>query len=177
MDGFTGHTVVKLALKLMALTFVRTEELLEAPWSEFDIENALWKVDADRMKKDRTHIVPLSRQAVTILRQLKEMAGEKRFVFPGLNSQSVNGSINCNSLLNALADIGYKRIMTGHGYRGLARTVLAENGFDKEHVELQLAHANDDKTDAAYNYARYSPQRRAIMQWWADYLDDIAPKM
>jgi len=82
MDGFTGHTVVRLALKLMALTFVRTEELLEAPWAEFDIDNALWKVAADRMKKDRTHIVPLSRQAVAILRQLKEMAGEKRFVFP-----------------------------------------------------------------------------------------------
>jgi integrase len=155
----------------MALTFVRTEELLDAPWSEFDIESALWKVDAGRMKKGRTHIVPLSRQAVTILQQLKQMAGEKRFVFPGLNSQTFDGTINSNSLLNALADIGYKGIMTGHGYRGLARTVLAENGFDKDHVKLQLAHANDDKTDAAYNYALYLPQRTKMMQWWADFLD------
>ncbi len=171
MDDYDGHLVVKLALKLMALLFVRTEELLDAPWTEFDFENLFWKVDADRTKKDRTHLVPLSRQSVAILRQLKQMAGEKRFVFPGLNSQTVNGSINSNSLLNALADIGYKGIMTGHGYRGLARTILAENGFDKEHVELQLAHANDDKTDAAYNYALYLPQRTAMMQWWADFLD------
>jgi integrase len=176
MDNYSGHMVVKLALKLMALTFVRTEELLEAPWSEIDIENALWKIDADRMKKGRTHIVPLSRQAVTILRQLKQMAGEKRFVFPGLNSQTADGTINSNSLLNALADIGYKGVMTGHGYRGLARTVLAENGFEKEHVKLQLAHANDDKTDAAYNYARYLPKRTEIMQWWADYLDTALEK-
>ena len=171
MENYNGHTVVKLALKLMALTFVRTEELLDAPWTEFDIEHALWKIDADRMKKDRVHLVPLSHQAIAILRQLKQMAGEKRFVFPGLNSQTVDGSINSNSLLNALDDLGYKGIMTGHGYRGLARTVLAENGFDKEHVELQLAHVNDDKTDAAYNYALYLPQRTAMMQWWADYLD------
>ena len=171
MDNYSGHTVVRLALKLMALTFVRTEELLDAPWSEFDIESALWKVDAGRMKKGRTHIVPLSRQAVTILQQLKQMAGEKRFVFPGLNSQTFDGTINSNSLLNALADIGYKGIMTGHGYRGLARTALAENGFDKDHVKLQLAHANDDKTDAAYNYALYLPQRTKMMQWWADFLD------
>lgn len=171
METYGGHKVVKRALNLMALTFVRTEELLDAPWIEFDIENALWKVDAERTKKDRTHLVPLSRQAITILQQLKQMAGKKRFVFPGLNSQTADGSINCNSLLNALDDLGYKGIMTGHGYRGLARTVLAENGFEKEHVELQLAHANDDKTDAAYNYALYLPQRRAMMQWWADFLD------
>jgi integrase len=123
------------------------------------------------MKKDSTHLVPLSRQAVTILKQLKQMAGVKRFVFPGLNSQTANGNINSNSLLNALADIGYKGIMTGHGFRGLAHTILAENGFDKEHVKLQLAHSNEDKTDAAYNYALYLPQRIAMMLWWADYLN------
>jgi integrase len=126
MENYDGHMVVKLALKLMALTFVRTEELLGAPWTEFDFESALWRVDADRMKKGRTHLVPLSRQAVTILQQLKQMAGAKRYVFPGLNSQTEDGSINSNSLLNALDDLGYKGIMTGHGYRGLARTVLAE---------------------------------------------------
>lgn len=171
MDDYNGHTVVKLALKLMALTFVRTQELLKAPWTEFDLDNAVWKIDADRMKKDRTHIVPLSRQAITILRQLKQMAGEKRFVFPGLNKQTADGSINCNSILDALADLGYKGLMTGHGYRGLARTILADNGFDKAHVELQLAHANEDKTEAAYNHALYLFQRTAMMQWWADYLD------
>lgn len=171
MENYNGHAVVKLALKLMALTFVRTQELLKAPWTEFDWDNAVWKIDADRMKKDRTHIVPLSRQAITILRQLEQIAGEKRFVFPGLNKQTAHGTINCNSILGALADLGYKGIMTGHGYRGLARTILADNGFDKAHVELQLAHANDDKTEAAYNHALYLPQRRELIQWWADYLD------
>ncbi len=171
MENYSGHPVVKLALKLMALTFVRTQELLRAPWSEFDLDNAVWKIDAARMKKDRPHIVPLSRQAITILRQLKQMAGEKAFVFPGLNAQTANGTINLNSILDALADLGYKGVMTGHGYRGLARTILADNGFEKPHVELQLAHANDDKTDAAYNHALYLPQRTELMQWWADYLD------
>ena len=172
MENYGGHASVKLALKLMALTFVRTQELLRAPWSEFDLENAQWKIDAKRMKKDRPHIVPLSRQAVTILKELKQMAGERRFVFPGLSTQTLDGTINCNSILIALSDIGFKGvIMTGHGYRGLASTILADNGFDKAHIEVQLAHSDENKTAAAYNHARYLAQRTALMQWWADYLD------
>lgn len=103
-----------------------------------------------------------------ILRELKRLAGDKLFVFPGLNKTTAHGTINCNSILNALEEIGYKSVMTGHGYRGLARTILAENGFDKAHVELQLSHSSDDKTDAAYNHARYLPQRKAMLTWWAD---------
>jgi integrase len=171
MEDFNGHKVVKLAVKLMALTFVRTQELLCAPWAEFNTEHALWKIDAARMKKEKPHLVPLSRQAVAILRQLKQMAGEHLFVFPGLNAQTANGTINLNSILNALEDMGYKTVMTGHGYRGLARTILADNGWQKPHVEIQLAHANDDKTEAAYNHALYLPQRIDMMQWWADFLD------
>jgi integrase len=171
MDDYSGQTVVKLMMKLMALTFLRTKELLYAPWSEFDLENAIWKIPAERMKKDRPHLVPLSKQALTLLHNLKRMAGDKLFVFPGLTQQTEARTINSNSILDTLEDIGFKGVMTGHGYRGLARTILAENGFEKEHVELQLAHANDDKTDAAYNHARYLPQRTAMMQWWADYLD------
>jgi integrase len=176
MENYSGHMVVKLGLKLLALTFVRTQELLRAPWSEFDLDGAIWKIEAERMKKSRPHFVPLSSQAVAVLRQLKNLAGEKRFVFPGLNTQTADGTINCNSILGALADLGYKGVMTGHGYRGLARTVLAEKGFEKAHVELQLAHANDDKTEAAYNHALYVPQRTAMMQWWADHLDQELSK-
>jgi integrase len=172
MENYNGHSVVRLAMKLMALTFVRTQELLCAPWKEFDIEGALWKIDAARMKRKKPHLVPLSRQSVTILRQLKQMAGAQPFVFPGLNAQTANGTINLNSILNALADLGYKGVMTGHGYRGLARTILADNRYEKPHVEIQLAHANDDKTDAAYNHALYLPQRVDMMQWWADHLDE-----
>ncbi len=123
------------------------------------------------MKKDRPHLVPLSHQAIAILRQLKQMAGEKHFLFPGLNVQTVNGTINCNSLLNALDDIGYKSVMTGHGYRGLARTILGEHGFEDKHLEVQLAHARENKTKAAYDYALYLDKRAESMQWWADYID------
>jgi integrase len=171
MDDYDGHIVVRHALKLMALLFVRTMELLEAPWTEFDLDNARWVLPAQRMKKDRPHIVPLPRQTVKILRELKQLAGDKTFVFPGMNTQTENGTINCNALLNALDDIGYKGVMTGHGFRGLARTILADNGFKKEHVELQLAHSNDNKVEAAYNHALYLPQRTELMQWWADLLD------
>lgn len=171
MDRYNGQLVVKLAMQLMALTFLRTQELLGAPWSEFNLDNAIWKIPAERMKKDRPHFVPLSEQSLTLLHILKTMAGNKLFVFPGLIQKTEDRTINGNSILDALDDIGFKGVMTGHGYRGLARTILAENGFDKAHVELQLAHANDDKTDAAYNHALYLPQRTAMMQWWADYLD------
>lgn len=171
IDDYSGHIVWRYALSLMALTFVRSAELLQAPWSEFDLDNARWVISAQRMKMEKPHIVPLSRQAVELLRGLKQLAGEKLFVFPGLNKQTENGSVNCNTLLNVLEEIGYKGVMTGHGFRGLARTVLAEHGFEKAHVELQLAHSNDDKVEAAYNHAKYLQQRSTMMQWWADYLD------
>ena len=171
MDNYDGKVVVRFALKLMALLFVRSAELLKAPWSEFDLNNGRWVITPERMKMDKPHIVPLTRQAIEILLELKQLAGDKKFVFPGMNKQTQNGTINCNSLLNALDDCGYKADMTGHGYRALARTVLAENGFKKEHVELQLSHSNGDKVESAYNHALYIPQRTEMMQWWADYLD------
>jgi integrase len=176
IDEYNSKLLVRYALKLMALTFVRTSELLEAPWREFDLDNSRWVITPERMKMDKPHIVPLSRQAVEVLRELKRLAGDKEFVFPGLNKQTENKTINCNSLLNALDDLGYKGVMTGHGFRGLARTILAENGFDKAHVELQLSHSNDDKVEAAYNHAQYLPQRAELMQWWADYLDSELEK-
>ena len=171
IDDFDGPPLVRYTLKLMTLLFVRTLELLQAPWSEFELDNSRWVIASERMKKDRPHIVPLPRQAIEILHELKQLAGDKKFVFPGMNKQTENKTINCNSLLNALDAIGYKGVMTGHGFRGLARTILAENGFDKAHVELQLSHSKDDKVEAAYNHAQYLPQRAELMQWWADYLD------
>jgi integrase len=149
MNVYSGHVVWRYALKLMALTFVRSAELLQAPWAEFDLDNARWTISAERMKMDKPHIVPLSHQALAILRELKRLAGDKLFVFPGMNKQTENGTINCNTLLKVLSEIGYKGVMTGHGFRGLARTILAEHGFDKAHVELQLSHSNDDKVEAA----------------------------
>jgi integrase len=136
IDDFPGHKVWRDALKLMAMLFVRTGELLEAPLSEFDLDNARWVIPPERMKMDRPHIVPLPRQAVAILRELFSLAiaEEKKFVFPGMNKQTEDGTINENTLLVALEELGYKGTMTGHGFRGLASTILHENGFDEAHI-------------------------------------------
>jgi integrase len=173
IDDFPGHKVWRSALQLMSMLFVRTNELLEAPLSEFDLDRARWVITAERMKMDRPHIVPLPRQAVTILRELFSLAfaENKTFVFPGMNKQTENGTLNENTLLLALEEIGYKGIMTGHGFRGLASTILHENGFEEAHIELQLSHAKKNKVAASYDYAKYIPQRTELMQWWADYLD------
>ena len=173
IDDFPGHKVWRSALQLMSMLFVRTNELLEAPLAEFDLDNARWVITAERMKMDRPHIVPLPRQAVAILRELLSLAvaENKAFVFPGMNKQTENGTLNENTLLLALEEIGYKGIMTGHGFRGLASTILHENGFEEAHIELQLSHAKKNKVAASYDYAKYIPQRTELMQWWADYLD------
>ena len=171
MDEYDGEPVVRYALKLMALTFVRTQELLQAPWSEFDLDNARWNIPAERMKMGTRHIVPLPSQALAILRELKILAGDKQFVFPGLTKQTKHRTINCNSLLNVLNDIGYKNTMTSHGYRGLAGTVLRERGFDRDHVNVQLSHLHGDETERAYIAAQYLAQRTEMMAWWASYLD------
>jgi integrase len=173
IDDFPGHKVWRDALKLMAMLFVRTGELLEAPLSEFDLDNARWVIAPERMKMDRPHIVPLPRQAVAILGELFSLAiaENKTFVFPGMNKQTENGTLNENTLLVALDEIGYKGVMTGHGFRGLASTILHENGFEEAHIELQLSHAKKNKVAASYDYAKYIPQRTELMQWWADYLD------
>jgi integrase len=121
------------------------------------------------MKMDTQHIVPLSRQAVEVLRALKLLTGKGRFVFPGANDK--NKSMSNNTILFALYRLGYKGRMTGHGFRGLASTILHESDFAEEHIELQLAHQKRNKVAAAYNHAKYLNQRAAMMQWWADYLD------
>jgi integrase len=168
MDDYNGDAVTCFALKLMAYTFVRTSEEIEAPWTEFDLDEARWTIPAERMKMDTPHIVPLSRQAVEVLRALKLLTGYGKFVFPGANDKKK--PISNNTILYALYRLGYRDRMTGHGFRGLASTILHENGFDEAHIELQLAHMKRDKVAAAYNHAKYLKQRTEMMQWWADYL-------
>lgn len=150
----------------MALTI---RELIEAPWAEFDLDNAQWIIPPERMKMDTPHIVPLSRQSAEVLRALKLLSGNGRLVFPGVNGK--HKPISNNTILYALYRLGYQGRMTGHGFRGLASTVLNERGFDEAHVELQLAHMKRNKVAAAYNHAKYLKQRTVMMQWWADYLD------
>jgi integrase len=169
MDNYDGDATTRFAMRLMAYTFVRTSELIESEWPEFDLDFGRWDIPAHRMKMNSPHIVPLSRQAVEVLRALKLLTGNGRLVFPGANDKQ--RTMSNNTILFALYRLGYKGRMTGHGFRGLASTILHENDFVDEHVELQLAHQKRDKVAAAYNYAKYLGQRTAMMQWWADYLD------
>jgi len=174
MESYDGDALTRLAMRMMAYTFVRTSELIEAEWAEVDLDNARWDIPAVRMKMDTPHIVPLSRQSVGVLRALNLLTGNGRLVFPGANDKQK--PMSNNTILFALYRLGYRGRMTGHGFRGLASTILHENGFEDEHVELQLAHQKRNKVAAAYNHAKYLKQRKTMMQWWADYLDEQLAK-
>jgi integrase len=153
----------------MALTFVRTSELIGARWSEFDTKAARWNIPAERMKMKSAHIVPLSKQALSVLKQLREISFGRELVFPG-DVRSTKPMSN-NTLLFALYRMGYRGRMTGHGFRGVASTILHEQGWPHEHIELQLAHQERDDVSAAYNHALYLKSRAEMLQAWADYLD------
>jgi integrase len=169
IEVYQGKQVTRLAMKLMAMTFVRTGELIGAKWAEFDMENARWDIPAERMKMRTLHIVPLARQTLEMLEMLRELTGSKKWLFPGdLNAAQ---PMSNNTILKALERMGYKGRMTGHGFRGLASTILHEQGYPHEHIELQLAHAPRNAVSAAYNHALYLEPRARMMQDWADYLE------
>lgn len=171
MRSYKGSPYTRLALELIALTFVRTSELIEAPWSEFDLDAAEWRIPAERMKMDSPHIVPLPRQAVDLLRSLYEIRGLSGLLFQG--ERDHEKPMSNNTILGALKRMGYAGRMTGHGFRGVASTILHEQGFDHMHIELQLAHQERNAVSAAYNFATYLPQRRKMMQAYADHLDEL----
>lgn len=165
-----GDKQTRLALQMLAMTFVRTNELIGAEWPEFDLVAAMWTVPANRMKMKQEHMVPLSQQALACLEQLKEMGGGSRFVFPG---RSRDKPVSNNTMLFALYRLGYKGKMTGHGFRAVASTILNERGYRSELIERQLAHGDRDEVRAAYNRAEYMPERRKMMQQWSNYLDSV----
>ena len=169
IEGYKGAATTRLAMKLMALTFVRTTELIGARWEEFDLDGARWDIPAERMKMKTPHIVPLSAQTVNLLKTLQLITGHSALLFPG--ERDHEKSMSNNTILKALERMGYKGRMTGHGFRGVASTLLHEMGFDHAHIELQLAHQERDEVSAAYNHATYIKQRASMMQDWADYLD------
>ena len=170
IDAYVGGEHTRLALKLMSLTFVRTSELIGACWSEFDMAASRWDIPAARMKMKTPHIVPLSTQAKAVLEQLRAISFGRDFVFPGdVNPEK---PMSGNTLLFALYRMGYRGRMTGHGFRGVASTILHELAWPHEHIELQLAHQERDAISAAYNHALYLEPRARMMQAWADYLDD-----
>lgn len=171
IEAYAGTPYTRLAMKVMALTFVRTGELIGARWEEFDLDAAEWRLPAERMKMGTPHIVPLSTQAVDVMRQLSELRSLSPMVFPGERDRE--RPMSNNTILKALDRMGYKGRMTGHGFRGIASTVLHEHGFDHAHIELQLAHQERDAVSASYDFATYLRQRRKMLQWWADRLDAL----
>ena len=169
IEVYQGKHITRLALKLMAMTFVRTSELIGARWSEFDLKERRWNIPAERMKMRTPHIVPLAKQALEILEILRTLTGTSEWLFPG--DRSDKKPISNNTILKSLERMGFKGRMTGHGFRGLASTILHEKGYAHEHIELQLAHSPRNAVSAAYNHALYLEPRGRMMQDWADYLE------
>jgi integrase len=179
IDGYSGQPATQAALKLAPLVFVRPGELRAAEWSEFLLDQAEWRIPAERMKMKQLHIVPLSKQAVAILRELHRLTGRGKYVFPAMGNS--DRPMSENTVNKALRLLGYAQDeMTGHGFRTMASTLLNEQHtaqderrFSGDWIERQLAHVESNKVRAAYNAAEYLPQRRKMMQWWADYLDGL----
>lgn len=164
------YPLTRMAMELLMLTFVRTGELINARWDEIDWEKKQWLIPATRMKMKRDHIVPLSDQALAILEELKLISGHRELIFPG--QVNPKNPMSNNTILQALANMGYKSKMSGHGFRALAMTTLMEElSYPYDVVDRQLAHAPKNKIAAAYDRAKYLPQRQKMMQDWADYLD------
>jgi integrase len=173
IDAYEGFYTTRAALRLAPLVFVRPGELRKAEWAEIDLDNAEWNIPAERMKMRQPHLVPLSTQAITILRELQPLTGAGRYVFPGARTNA--RPMSDNAILAALRRMGFaKDEMSGHGFRAMARTILDEVlGVRPDYIEHQLAHAVRDPNGRAYNRTAHLPQRRQMMQQWADYLDDL----
>jgi integrase len=172
IDAYEGAWITRCALRLAPLVFVRPGELRQAQWAEFDFEKSEWRIPATRMKMRVQHIVPLSTQAIAILRDLQPLTGRFPFAFPSVRSRF--RAMSENTITAALRRMGYSgQDMTGHGFRSMASTLLNEQGWNGDAIERQLAHGERDAVRAAYNYAEHLPERRRMMQAWADYLDQL----
>ena len=177
LDGYGGRQIDAIALRLMMLTFVRTKELCGARWEEFDLNQKQWRIPAERMEMREPHFVPLSRQAVALLRELATHTGGHEHLFPGcrnprapMSRNRLNKTVLKELGFNGKGTIGF----SGHGFRGTASTLLNEMGFRLDVIERQLAHAERNQVRASYNQAEYMEERRAMMQHWADLVDEIA---
>ncbi len=173
IDGYQGSFVVRCALQLAPLVFVRPGELRQAEWAEIDLENAEWNIPAEKMKMRQPHLVPLSRQAVEIIRELHAMTGNSRYLFP--SGRSIARPMSDNAINAALRRMGFtKDEATAHGFRAMARTILDEVlQVRPDFIEHQLAHAVKDPNGRAYNRTSFLKERREMMQTWADYLDGL----
>lgn len=171
IEAYQGNAYTRLAMKLMALTFVRTSELIGARWAEINLATAEWRIPAERMKMRTPHIVPLAPQAIEVLQALQTLSGHRELLFPG--ERDPRRSMSNNTILGALKRMGYAGRMTGHGFRGVASTILHEQGHAHNFIELQLAHQERNQVSASYNHATYLEPRRQLMNAWADHLDKM----
>jgi integrase len=170
IDSYKGDPLTKLGFYLLAYTFVRTNELRFMQWNEIDWQGKLWRIPAERMKMNRPHIVPLAPQVLDILKQIKDFGLSDTYVFFNSSRQQPYSE---NVFTNALKKMGYRDVMTGHGFRGLASTTLHERQYMHEAIELQLAHDSESKTSKAYNGAKHLPYRVKMMNEWAKFIDDV----
>lgn len=172
LDNYEGSFVTSCALRLAPMVFVRPGELRHAEWAEIGVDGAEWRIPAHKMKMREQHIVPLSRQALVVLEELRPLTGSGKYLFP--SERSTARPMSENTVNAALRRLGYsKDEMTGHGFRSMASTLLNEQGWHRDAIERQLAHAERDNIRAAYNYAEHLPERRRMMQAWADYLEAL----
>lgn len=170
IDNYKGDPLTKLGFYLLAYTFVRTNELRFMQWQEIDWQGKLWRIPAERMKMNRPHIVPLAPQVLAILKQIKDLGLSDTYVFYNTSRQQPYSE---NVFTNALKKMGYRDVMTGHGFRGLASTTLHERQYMHEAIELQLAHDSESKTSKAYKGAKHLPYRVNMMNEWAKFIDDV----
>lgn len=171
---YRGKTITRLAFQLLILTFVRSVEIRGAKWDEFDFEKAEWRIPAERMKVKSPHIVPLAKQSIQLLGQIKTLVGDNfgNFVFP--SNHDPKQFMSENTFMRAIEVMGYKGRTTAHGFRSVASTILNESGFPPDVIERQLAHCERDQVRGAYNHAEYLKERHKMMIWWADYLEKVA---
>lgn len=174
MDRYHGNPMIKTAIQLMTLTFVRTAELRMMEWDEIDFETKLWRIPADKMKMAQPHIVPLSKQAIELLEGLRPLTGNKQYVF---YNHSTAKPMSSNALLCVIRTMGYNGKMTGHGFRGLASTTLHEQGHMHDAIEIQLAHRVGNAVSQAYNHAQHLEYRTKMMQEWSDFIDSLRNKI
>ncbi|MGB9190589.1 tyrosine-type recombinase/integrase [Acinetobacter sp.] len=174
MDRYHGNPMIKTAIQLMTLTFVRTAELRMMEWNEIDFDNHLWRIPAEKMKMAQPHIVPLARQAIELIEGLRHLTGNKQYVF---YNHSTAKPMSSNALLCVIRTLGYAGKMTGHGFRGLASTTLHEQEYMHDAIEIQLAHRVGNAVSQAYNHAQHLEYRTEMMQDWADYIDGLRDKI
>lgn len=171
LEKYEGRLITTLACKLLIITFVRTKELINAEWEELDLDNAIWRIPAHKMKANAPHVVPLSKQALDIIEQIKPLTSRSKYLFP--NEKSNDKPMSNGTILGVIKRLGYQKLTTGHGFRSTASTILNENSFNRDHIEKQLSHSEKDEVRAAYNHAEYLKERRVMMQWYSDKIDAL----